>query len=192
MAGILQSIYSSLTALLHPRQPAEPGKGFLSHWHKSQEIWAVQNIKSRAGPSPQPSLCWHMEEEVQTSGDPSNCLMWFPREVSASLWTATGKHLHQTMLAWHIMEKVKNDSSWICFLCLWASWQMHRNNHVYQKEHHFAMDVANHTRDSSLLILLWRGNNFLCFNSKLISKSPITKMYLPADFCLEKYSTLIT
>lgn len=40
MAGILQSIYSSLTALPHPRQQAEPGKGFLSHWHESQEIWA--------------------------------------------------------------------------------------------------------------------------------------------------------
>lgn len=118
-----------------------------------------------------------MEEEVQTSGDPSNCLMWFPREVSASLWTATGKQFHQTTLAWHIMEKVKNESSWICSLCLWASWQMRRNNHIYQKEHHFAMDAANHTCDSSLLILLWRGNDFLCFNKKLISKSPITQIY---------------
>lgn len=101
--------------------------------------------------------------------------MWLPREVSASVWTETGKQFHQTMLAWHIMEKVKNDSSWMCFLYPWASWQMHRNNHIYQKEHNSAVDAANHTCDSSLLTLSWRGNNFLCFNNKLISKSPITK-----------------
>lgn len=115
-----------------------------------------------------------MEEEAQTSGDTSNCLLWFPREASASVWTGTGKQFHQTMLAWHIMEKVKNDSSWICFLYPWASWQMHKNSHIYQKEYHFAMDaVKSHMW---LLTLLWKDNNFLCFNNKLISKSPITQI----------------
>lgn len=154
--------------------------GFLSlSWATSHRKsgQGANSIKGRAGPSSKPSLCWNMKEEAQTSGDPGNCLMWFPREVSASVHAGTGKQSHQTMLAWHIMEKVKNNSSWICFLYPWASWQTHRNNHIYQKEHHFAMDAANHTFDSSLLTLSWRGNNFLCFNNKLISKSPITQIY---------------
>lgn len=123
VAGILPTLYSSLTALLHSWQQAKPGKGLLSCWHKSQEIWA--GCKQHQ----EQSRTFFQVQPVQESADPTNCLMWFPRKVSATVWTGTCQQFHQTMLDWHIREKVKNDSSWIRFLYLWVSWQMYRNNH---------------------------------------------------------------
>lgn len=87
----------------------------------------ANNVKSRAGPSSNPSPCRHVKEEEQASGAPSNCLKWFPRK--ATVWTGTCQQFHQTMLDRHIRQKEKNDSSWICFPYKWISWQMHRNNH---------------------------------------------------------------
>jgi len=89
----------------------------------------AKNAKSRAGPSSKPSLCKQVKEENQASSDPSNCLMWFPRKMSPTGWTGACQQFHHTTLDSHISEKLKNDSSWICFPYPWVSWQMHRTNH---------------------------------------------------------------
>lgn len=167
MAGILQSIYSSLTALPHPRQQAEPGKGFLSHWHESQEIWAGCKQHQEQG-----STFFQAQPTLAHEGGGTD--IWWPKQFLNVVPQRSVSGNWQTVPPDHSWKKWRMIQAGSVFCahgppgrCTGITITTKKNITV----------LSNHTRDSSLLTLLWRGNNFLCFNNKLISKSPITQIY---------------
>lgn len=125
----------------------------------------------------------------------ATALMWFPRKTSATVWTGTSQQFHQTMLDWHIREKMKTDSSWICFPYLWVSWQMHRNNHwQLPKRTSFCYGCCK-SRKWLLCPYPVRHQNFWFSTANWFQNLLITKIYkniLASIFMFENYSTSIT